>query len=122
MGSSSLGRIVIDAAGHTLYRLDKDTAGSGSSACNGACATAWPLALVTGQPILGSGLTGTPGVVTRTDGTRQITLDGHPLYRFAGDQKPGDTVGDGFGGIWHVVHTGAAAATKTPAPVATPGY
>jgi predicted lipoprotein with Yx(FWY)xxD motif len=122
VGSSSLGPIVIDTAGRTLYRFDKDTPGSGSSACNGACATAWPPDLVTGQPTLGSGLTGTAGVVTRTDGTHQITFEGHPLYRFAGDQKPGDTTGDGFGGIWHVVHTAAAAATSSPGPVALPGY
>jgi predicted lipoprotein with Yx(FWY)xxD motif len=61
-------------------------------------------------------------VVTRTDGTRQIALNGHPLYRFAGDQNPGDTAGNGFGGIWHVVHTGASAATSTPAPPAPSGY
>ena len=122
-GSSSLGSIVVDAAGRTLYRYDKDTPGSGTSACNGACATAWPPALVTGTPTAGPGVSGTIGMITRADGTHQITLDGHPLYRFSGDQGPGDTTGNGFGGIWHVVRTSASPASTPPAstpPTPTP--
>jgi predicted lipoprotein with Yx(FWY)xxD motif len=111
VGRSSLGTIVIDSAGRTLYRFDKDTPGSGSSACNGACAAAWPPDLVQGAPTAGPRVAGSLGVVTRADGTHQLTLDGHPLYRYAGDQGPGDTTGDGFGGIWHVVHSD----TSTPA-------
>jgi predicted lipoprotein with Yx(FWY)xxD motif len=107
VGRSSLGTIVVDNAGRTLYRFDKDTPGSGSSACNGACAAAWPPDLVQGAPVAAPGVTGSLGVVSRADGTHQLTLDGHPLYRYVGDQGPGDTTGDGFGGIWHVVHTAA---------------
>jgi predicted lipoprotein with Yx(FWY)xxD motif len=51
---------------------------------------------------------GTIGVITRTDGTQQVTLDGHPLYHFSGDKAAGDTNGNGFGGIWHVVTTSGA--------------
>jgi predicted lipoprotein with Yx(FWY)xxD motif len=112
-GRSSLGTIVVDNAGRTLYRFDKDTPGSGSSACNGACAAAWPPDLVEGTPAAGPGVTGALGVVTRADGTHQLTLDGHPLYRYVGDQSPGDTTGDGFGGIWHVVRTATSAATAS---------
>jgi predicted lipoprotein with Yx(FWY)xxD motif len=126
VGSSALGPIVVDASGHTLYRFDKDTPGSGSSACTGACAAAWPAALVSGAPTAGPGLTGTLGVITRADGTRQISLDGHPLYRYAGDQNPGDTMGDGFGGIWHAERTAtsspAAAPAAAPAPAPSSGY
>jgi predicted lipoprotein with Yx(FWY)xxD motif len=117
VGRSSLGTIVVDNAGRTLYRFDKDTPGSGSSACTGACAAAWPPDLVQGAPTAGPGVTGTLGVVTRADGTHQLTLDGHPLYRYVGDQGRGDTTGDGFGGIWHVVHT----ATSTSAAGASTG-
>jgi predicted lipoprotein with Yx(FWY)xxD motif len=113
VGSTALGRLVVDSAGHTLYRFDKDTPGSGTSACTGACATAWPPDLVSGQPTVASGVAGTIGVITRADGTRQVTLDGHPLYRFAGDGAPGDTNGDGFGGIWHAVHATPAGAAST---------
>jgi predicted lipoprotein with Yx(FWY)xxD motif len=118
VGTSSLGPIVVDDSGHTLYRYDKDTPGSGMSACNGACATAWPPAIVTGQPSAGAGVAGTIGTITRADGSQQVTLDGHPLYRFAGDQSTGDTTGDGFGGIWHVVHANASAASSGSAPAA----
>ncbi|HET7488153.1 MAG TPA: hypothetical protein VFJ85_09505 [Acidimicrobiales bacterium] len=113
-GTTSRGPVVVDAGGRTLYRFDKDTAGSGTSACTGDCATAWPPALVTGTPTA-TGVAGTLGTVTRADGATQVTLDGHPLYRFGGDQKPGDTAGDGLGGVWHVVAAGAApAATSQP--------
>ena len=115
---------MVDASGRTLYRYDKDMAGSGSSACNGACAVAWPPALVTGQPSAGSGVAGTLSVITRADGTQQVALDGHPLYRYSGDQNPGDTTGDGFGGIWHIVPatTAAVAASASSAPAAPSGY
>jgi predicted lipoprotein with Yx(FWY)xxD motif len=110
VGKSQLGPIVVDSSGRTLYRFDKDTAGNGMSACNGACAAAWPAALVTGQATAAPGLTGTLGTITRADGSHQLTLNGSPLYRYVGDQGPGDTTGNGFGGIWHVVHTTAAPA------------
>jgi predicted lipoprotein with Yx(FWY)xxD motif len=107
VGKTTLGPLVADATNHTLYRFDKDTPGSGTSACTGACAAAWPPALITGQPAAGPGVPGVLGAITRPDGTRQVTLDGHPLYRFAGDGAPGDANGDGTGGIWHVVHAAA---------------
>lgn len=109
--STSAGTVVVDAAGKTLYKFDKDTAGSGSSACSGACATTWPPETVTGTPTAGAGVAGTIGVITRTDGTQQVTLDGHPLYHFSGDQAAGDTNGNGFGGIWHVVTSTGSAST-----------
>ncbi len=124
--TTSLGSIVVDGSGRTLYRFDKDKPGSGSSACNAACATTWPPALVSGQPKAGPAVAGTVGVITRADGSQQVTLDGHPLYRFSGDQAAGDTNGDGFGGIWHVVLAGAGstpAAAAAPAPTTAPrGY
>jgi predicted lipoprotein with Yx(FWY)xxD motif len=100
---------VVDATGHTLYTYDPDTPGSGTSACDGACAAAWPPEEVSGQPSAAAGVTGTLGVITRSDGSHQLTLDGRPLYRYAGDAGPGTTTGDGIGGIWHVVHLNASA-------------
>src|SRR5207249_5958507 len=122
VGSSPLGQIVVDATGHALYRFDKDMPGSGASACNGACAAAWPAAVITGPPTAGPGLAGALGVITRSDGTHQISLDGHPLYRYAGDQAPGDTTGDGIGGIWHVIRASSPVAAKSPPPPARNGY
>jgi predicted lipoprotein with Yx(FWY)xxD motif len=93
----------------TLYTFSKDT--TGKSNCSGACARNWPPA--TSAP----GLSG--GKVTkikRSDGTMQVALDGHPLYRFAGDTKAGDANGNGlnaFGGLWK---TAGASSAATPAP------
>jgi predicted lipoprotein with Yx(FWY)xxD motif len=123
--TTSLGSIVVDSSGRTLYRFDKDMPGSGSSACNAACATTWPPAAVSGQPKAGTGVAGAIGQITRADGSQQVTLDGHPLYRFSGDQASGDTNGDGFGGIWHVVSAGATTGASTAAassPSGPSGY
>jgi predicted lipoprotein with Yx(FWY)xxD motif len=97
-----LGSIVVDSQGRTLYLFQRDS--GKTSACNGACAVARPL---TGKPTVGQGATA-PSVATsaRSDGKAQITYNGHPLYVFSGDQKPGDTNGQGvnaFGGLRYAV-------------------
>ena len=78
--------------GMTLYTFDKDAAGAGKSACNGACAALWPP--------LAAGATDQSGgdwtVITRDDGAKQWAYLGKPLYFWAKDQKPGDVTGDGF--------------------------
>jgi predicted lipoprotein with Yx(FWY)xxD motif len=109
VGSTSVGSVVIDSAGRTLYTYDPDQPNSGMSSCNGACAEAWPPEVVSGTLSPAAGIKGTLGEITRTDGTHQLTLDGRPLYRYAGDSGPGDAAGNGLGGIWHVVPAGAAA-------------
>jgi predicted lipoprotein with Yx(FWY)xxD motif len=103
VASGPLGRVAVDSAGRTVYRFDKDPADGSSSACQDACATAWPAVTVEGRPRGSSGVTGTLGLLTRPDGTHQVTLDGHPLYRFVADRNAGDANGDGVGGTWHVV-------------------
>ncbi|OAH14867.1 SCO0930 family lipoprotein [Streptomyces jeddahensis] len=98
--SKKLGEVLTDSAGFTLYRFDQDTAEPPKSTCDGDCATAWP-------PVAASGATAPPGVdesllgeVTRGDGTKQLTIDGWPMYRYAKDTKPGDAKGQGMGGTW----------------------
>jgi predicted lipoprotein with Yx(FWY)xxD motif len=113
VATTAIGPVLVSADGLTLYRFDKDT-GTGSN-CNGACAQAWPPLIATSTPTGWAGL----GVVTRADGRLQVTYQGHPLYHYAGDGQPGDTTGDGFGGIWHAVHPAAKAAAATPATPAT---
>jgi predicted lipoprotein with Yx(FWY)xxD motif len=100
--NSSLGTILVDSQGRTLYLFKKD---SGSkSACSGACASAWPPLRATGKPTVGSGANASMvGTSTRSDGKPQVTYNGHPVYRYQGDQKPGDVNGQGltaFGGSW----------------------
>jgi predicted lipoprotein with Yx(FWY)xxD motif len=99
VADSSLGSVVVDGEGRTLYVFTSDT-GSESS-CYGQCETAWPP--LVGETTAGSGITGELGTTTRTDGTTQVTLGGHPLYRYASDVNPGDTSGQGVGGVWFVV-------------------
>ena len=94
--------LLTDAKGLTLYWFAPDT--STKSACYGSCAAYWPP--VTGTPSAGAGVTGTLGVITRTDGTKQATYDGHPLYTYVGDSAPGTASGNNLnlnGGLWHDV-------------------
>jgi predicted lipoprotein with Yx(FWY)xxD motif len=100
---SDLGTILVDAEGMTLYTFANDTAGSGESACIGSpCEPAWPPLTTAGEPTAGDDVTGELGTIERPDGSMQVTYDGLPLYFFAGDGAPGDTNGEGVGGVWTV--------------------
>ena len=90
---------LVAPSGMTLYTFDKDTAGSGKSACNGPCAALWPplMASTTDQP------TGAYTVVTRDDGSRQWAYKGKPVYTYKPDQKAGDRSGDNFRDVWHII-------------------
>lgn len=100
---SSLGEIVVDGEGRTAYVFDEDTAGSGESACSGRCLDIWPPITTDSDSPAVDGVEGEVGTITRDDGTRQITLDGLPLYTYAPDAQPGDVTGQGVGGVWWVV-------------------
>jgi predicted lipoprotein with Yx(FWY)xxD motif len=102
-GGSSLGTIVVGADKMTVYVFDKDTADAGTSVCEGDCATKWPAVVAESATVEAEGVTGTVGTITRTDGTLQVTLNGWPLYYFAGDAAAGDINGQGVGEVWWVV-------------------
>jgi predicted lipoprotein with Yx(FWY)xxD motif len=92
--ATALGRILVDARGRTLYRFEKDR--NGRSACNGACAVNWPPLISAGKARLGSGLRASLlGLTRRSDGRRQVTYAGHPLYTFVADMRAGQTAGEG---------------------------
>ncbi|AWK12349.1 hypothetical protein SSP531S_42280 [Streptomyces spongiicola] len=98
--SQKLGEVLTDGEGMTLYRFDKDSVDPVASNCNGECATAWPVVAagdVTPAPGTDASLIGS---VTRADGTKQLTVGGWPMYRYAKDAKPGDANGQGVGGTW----------------------
>ena len=94
-----------DSAGRALYQFGSDT--KTMSTCSGACATAWPPLTVTGAPTAGAGATAADlATISRSDGTKQVTYAGHPLYYFSGDKAAGQINGEGstaFGASWYVV-------------------
>jgi predicted lipoprotein with Yx(FWY)xxD motif len=102
---SPLGRILVDSKGITLYDFppDKGT----TSICYGACAALWPPLLTTGKPLAGTGVRASLlGTTRRKDGKLEVTYNGHPLYYFVSDRKPGQTTGEGvnqFGSPWWVI-------------------
>ena len=107
--------VVTNAQGFTLYLFAPDTATA--SKCTGACAQIWPP--VTGPAAAGQGVTGTLGTITRSDGSKQVTYNGHPLYTYAADTAAGQAKGNGInvdGGVWHEV-----TASGQAAPAATSG-
>jgi predicted lipoprotein with Yx(FWY)xxD motif len=105
IGTTPLGKIVVDARGRSLYLFEADH--KGASACYGACARAWPPVLVSGKPKAGAGARAALlGVLHRRDGKSQVTYKGHPLYRFYKDTARGQVKGQGldfFGGEWYVL-------------------
>lgn len=105
--STSLGTVLVDADGKTLYTWDRDT--GPASTCVGNCAATWPpLVLPSGvsTPVAGAGIGQLTTAPRPDDATKmQVNLDGKPLYYYSADQAPGDVKGDGVGGTWHVVKT-----------------
>jgi predicted lipoprotein with Yx(FWY)xxD motif len=116
----SLGLVLIDQSGMTLYRYSPD--GTGTPTCTGACAAEWPpltLPAGTTHVAAGGGVSASSlGTIARPGGTLQVTYKKMPLYRFAGDTKPGDTKGQGVAGTWFVVP--AVASPTTPTTPTTP--
>ncbi|MCS0605775.1 SCO0930 family lipoprotein [Streptomyces sp. LP11] len=95
-----LGSVLTDGSGLTLYRFDKDTAKPPKSNCDGDCATTWP-PVPADDASAGAGIDkALLGEVTRTDGSKQLTVGGWPAYRYAKDVNSGDVNGQGVGGKW----------------------
>ena len=97
---SELGPILA-SEGRTLYVFVPDD--GGAPTCYDACADAWPALLADGEPVAGEGVEGDLGTVARDDGGEQVTIAGWPLYFFANDAAPGDTIGQGLNDVWFVV-------------------
>ena len=101
--NTTLGQILVDDKGLTLYVFDSDK--DGTIACGADCAGAWPpLVLESGASLPTTGpLSADLTSVTRPEGGQQVAYKGRPLYRFASDTQPGDAKGDNLGNVWHVV-------------------
>jgi predicted lipoprotein with Yx(FWY)xxD motif len=135
VANSRLGRILVDSTGRTLYLFKADV--GTKSACFGPCATAWPPLRTGGKPaVRGDAKVALVGTTRRSDGARQVTYNGHPLYLFVKDHKLGDVTGQGvtaFGAAWFAVspagsqisskpsrHGGVSPSSRPPTPAAPP--
>jgi predicted lipoprotein with Yx(FWY)xxD motif len=110
VGHTSLGPVLVDGNGRTLYLFENDT--STASTCAGDCATFWPPLITVGKPVAGDGaLASELGTTERTDGKTEVSYHGHPLYYYVGDTKAGDTTGQGldlFGAEWTALSAAGA--------------
>ena len=113
--STSLGRILVNSRGHTLYLFAKDR--NGKSACSGKCATFWPPLIAAGKPRAAAGVKASLlGTTNRADGRLQVTYNHHPLYTFVNDKGKGQTNGEGlsaFGAKWYAVSPSGARVVKS---------
>src|SRR3954454_7927174 len=113
---TGLGKILVDSKSRTLYAFGHDK--KNKSRCSGQCAANWPPATSPAKPTVAKGIDKSKlKVIKRGDGSRQLSYNGHPVYRFALDSARGDTNGQGvtaFGGTWHVVSKRGAVVTKAP--------
>jgi predicted lipoprotein with Yx(FWY)xxD motif len=103
---TSLGTVLVDAKGRTLYLFEKDK--TRKSTCSGQCAVNWPPVTTSGKPKAGGSASASKlGTTKRSDGSTQVTYNGHPLYLFIADKnKPGSVKGEGvdaFGAEWYVL-------------------
>jgi predicted lipoprotein with Yx(FWY)xxD motif len=112
-----------DSAGRSLYLFESDH--GSTSTCNGACVSAWPPLLSKGQPTAAPNAhAGMVGTITRSDGSKQVTYAGHPLYYYAGDANAGETNGEGlngFGALWYLVSPSGATITHLSASSGSSG-
>jgi predicted lipoprotein with Yx(FWY)xxD motif len=124
VGTTNLGSILVDSQGMTLYLFQADS--GTTSACSGACAKAWPPLQANGQPTAGDGTSNSLlGTTQRSDGTSQVTYNGHPVYTFAKDSKAGETTGEGvnaFGGPWYVLSATGDPITSASSSSTPSGY
>lgn len=111
---TTLGLILVNSRGHTVYLFAKDR--NGKSACNGNCAKFWPPLLSRGKPTAGSGVRASMlGTTRRSDGSSQVTYNKHPLYTYVLDKSAGQVRGEGnsaFGAKWYAVSATGRAVVK----------
>lgn len=108
LATTSLGMVLVDADGRTLY-LDSNDTQNKPSTCEQTCATTWPPLVAAKLPTAGTDLTaGKLTLMARPDGTEQVAYNGWPLYLYSKDIKAGDVTGEKIGGFFAVDAAGAA--------------
>lgn len=109
--SSSLGQIVVDGDGMAVYYFGGDKKGESASACTGSCASIWPPVTASATPMV-SGVTGTVGTIAGPNGSKQVTIDGMPIYTYSGDKSAGDVKGQLIQNTWWVIAPNGSKITK----------
>jgi predicted lipoprotein with Yx(FWY)xxD motif len=118
MSNTSLGDVLTDGSGMTLYLFTKDT--GTKSVCEGECAAIWPA--LEGKPAAGAGVDASLiGTTQRSDGSTQATYGGHPIYYFSQDSSAGDVNGQGYMGIWWVIDASGAAIEQASSSTSSAG-
>jgi predicted lipoprotein with Yx(FWY)xxD motif len=115
------GAVLATGSGRTLYVFVDDLLTREPSACTGDCAHDWIPMRASGRIVVRGGVTGRVGSVMRTNGERQLTMDGRPLYTFSGDEVRGDTRGNGVGNLWWAMTPSGLTATAYPQTASTYG-
>jgi predicted lipoprotein with Yx(FWY)xxD motif len=119
--TTRLGSILVNSRGYTLYLFAKDK--NGKSACSASCARFWLPLLNQGKPTAGRGVKPSlVGTTRRSNGSRQVTYNKHPLYTYALDKRAGQTNGEGnsaFGAKWYAVSAKGTAVVKAPTTTTT---
>jgi predicted lipoprotein with Yx(FWY)xxD motif len=111
---------VMTSGGFTLYRNTKDKAVPPTSSCLGTCTSTWSPISGAAQPTLDGVDAKLIGTLVRPDGTKQLTVDGWPVYRYIKDMLPGTVNGQGVDGVWQAVGPDGKPLTKKAAPAAAP--
>lgn len=129
VGSSPLGKIIVNGKGMSAYYFDMDKAHTGVSVCSGACSANWPAVLTSTVKPRVAGITGVVGSIPLKGGKHQVTINGRPIYTFAYDLAAGQVKGQGAQGVWYLVSpTGKEikalklATKSSPAPTKTSAY
>jgi predicted lipoprotein with Yx(FWY)xxD motif len=101
--ATTAGQVVVDKDGKSVYFFTKDVKDSGTSACKDACAAAWPAVTTTAKAPGVEGVSGTIGTITTAGGSKQITINGMPVYYYAKDKQAGDILGQGVNNVWYLI-------------------
>lgn len=121
-GKTSLGTVLTNVSGRTLYLYEGDT--SSKFGCSGSCLKDWPPLTASGKPLSSGGAkTAALGTTKRGSG-KQVTYNGHPVYTFAGDTKAGQTGGEGLklnGKLWYAISPTGIAMTASKGPSSSTG-
>ena len=113
-GKTSLGTVLTNASGRTLYLFEGDT--KTKLGCNGGCLKAWPPLLASGSASAAGGASKSALATTRRGSSKQVTYDGHPVYTYSGDSKAGQVWGEGLklnGKLWYAISPSGIAMTAS---------